>query len=387
VALLASRALPSEPTTPGPSAADSITRAEIDALLVRSLADASSPGGYVLAITSAERTLYLQAYGWASRNHPMTTDRMFPIASVTKTFTGVLLAKLADTQRVELDMPLRRYLPAEVQLHPELESSSITLRILMTHRSGLPKDQVNRRNLQLDLPGGFDPTIPHPDSYGRAAFREGLVATPPVIPPLSGHHYSNLGVHLAGYAIELQLGRPFARLLDDEILQPLGLKETVFSRTAAMNRRVPQGYAFNTASGQYHRVPAWTAGEIAAGSGLSSTAADLAIYVRCLMNSLCTTGLVGPKGERELFEPSIEYLRAPETLYAQALGWRLSHFGPYGVFYRHNGDADGHHAFVAFSRDRGIGVVLLTNGQHDAMEEAGNRVLLLLLQQSKRPRL
>lgn len=360
--------------------------AQVDALANETLARHRIPGGYVIAVLEDGKPAVVRAYGWAAPGTRMTTDRVFPIASVTKTFVGTLAAKLAADGRIDLEAPVTKSLPAGVTLHTGFADNPPTLRQLLTHSARLPDDHTTRRNLVLDLPGGFDPSIADPSSYGRAEFERGLPDAAPVTVPPSGHRYSNLGFSLAGYVLERRTGQPLERLLRTEILDPLGLADTGASRTPAQEARVPQGYAYDDARATHVAVPAWRAGEIFGGAGLSSTIDDLARYVGCMIERSCTERLVGRRGDRELLAPRIEYVRAPETHYWQGLGWRMSTFGPHGTFHRHNGHADGHNAFVAFSRQHRLAVIVLTNASHAAMEELGNQILLTVLQADRRGR-
>jgi len=364
---------------------DEATEARIDRLVQRTLRKWAIPGGYVLGLVADGRLARHRAYGMrdAETKAPMPRDAVFPIASVTKTFTAILAVKLAAAGRVRLDAPVSAYLPPHVRFHPSLDGVPVTLVTLLTHRTGWPKDQSNRRNLALSLLGGFDPGIADPASYARETFYRGLRETPVESQPLVEHSYSNMGVHLAGHVLELATGRSYEALLRDELLTPLGLQGTAVHPAPPSAARIPTGYAYDERLEAHVKVPTWTAGEIAGGAGLKSTVPDLARYVGVLMDPRASARLLGGRGwDAKLWRPYVEYVRNEETLYAQGLGWRMSCFGDYGTIYRHNGHADGHNAFVAFSREHRLGVILLTNSAHAAMEELGNRVLLAALQRA-----
>jgi CubicO group peptidase (beta-lactamase class C family) len=359
--------------------------AEIDRLTDAAIKDGEIPGGYVVGVIVDGELSFTKAYGKsdAGTAAAMQVDAVFPIASVSKTFVGVLAVKLAAQETVDLDAPVTRYLPADVRFHPSVTNAAISLETLLTHRVGWPKDQSTRVNLPLPLKSGFDLSIPDPSSYTRRLFYKGLFETPTETAE-GRHSYSNMGVLLAGHILELAGNKSYAELINEQIFAPLEMRETYFERPNAIESRVPTGYAYDEVSGEHVKVPAWTPGEIASSHGISSTVQDLGRYLEIMIDQRAASNFLGGRQwDSKLFQPYVRYVRTPETLYEQGLGWRMSTFGEYGRFYRHNGDADGHHAFVAFSRCQKVGVIVLTNSSHDTMEELGNQILLAVMEHVK----
>lgn len=374
----AAQAAPPEPFI------DAATSTRVDDMVRKAIAKNKLPGGFVVLVVRDGKAVLTRAYGYADNeaNRPMTVDAVFPLGSITKTFTGTMAVKLAARRIVDLDAPIQTYLPVSVTLNPSVAAVPVTLTTLLTHRTGWPKDQVTRRELKLDLPGGFDPTIADPDSYTVDRFYRGLAETPAEGEP-GRFNYSNMGVHLAAHALERAYGKRYPAMLADLVTGPLGMTDTVIDRTPAMAARVPSGYAHDDAGNTYRKVPAWRAGEIVGAAFLNSTAADMARYMALFMDRGATARFLGgDEWDDALFKPYGE-VTAGEALRAQGLGWRSGIFGGYGLILRHNGDSDGHNAFMAISRAHSVGVLILTNSNYDINEELGNQTLLLMLQRDR----
>lgn len=358
----------------------------IDATVQRAIRDDKLPGGFTLAIVKQGRPVFIRAYGFADREskHPMTNDAMFPIGSVTKTFTAALAVKLAARGTVKLDGPVVQYLPPGVTLNPGLTLGPITLTTLLTHRAGWPKDNATRRNLKLKLPGDFDPTIADPASFSKAEFYRGLELTKPLRTVPGERYYSNFGFHFAAHILELASGRSMEQLVTDEMVTPLRMVDTTFYPSALQAARIPAGYALDEANDRSVRVPPWRAGEIVGGAFLHSTAESVAKFVALMMDKDATTKFLGGNAwDNILLHPYIEYIDG-DAWRAQALAWQISNFGPYGPILRHSGHSDGHNAYVALSRFRQLGLVLLTNNDAGANDHLGNELLLLLMQHDRK---
>lgn len=355
--------------------------ARIPPLVTRVLQEWELPGGFSVAVVKDRRLVYQAAFGKADREAgtPLAAGALFPVGSVTKTFTAALAVKLAARGVVDLDAPVQRYLPAGVTLHSTLTRVPVTLRTLLTHRQGWPRDNATRRNLRLGLPNGFDPGIADPASFSRTEFQRGLALTQATLPPLEWS-YSNLGFHFAAHVLELASERGMEALVASELAGPLGMRDTTFRPSPAQMARVPAGYVFDERNNQVSHVPPWTAGEVVGGSFLFSTAGDLAKYLATLMDREATARLLGgARWEAMLLRPSIEFLGG-DIPRQQALAWQLSVFGRYGPIIHHSGEADGHNAFVAVSRPRRLGLVLLANNPSDANEALALRLLMALFQ-------
>lgn len=171
-------------------------------------------------------------------------DTIYPIASITKTFTGVLLAQTALDGKLKLDDDIRLYLDGH---YPNLEFEGHPIRMydLLDHRSGLPFIMPNRPELQPD----FVSDVPWmtriaalETTYSRAEFYADLHKI--TLPGVPGKHfgYSNAGATLAGYIIERVCGKPFETLLREGILTRLRMRDTAITLTAAQRAHLAPCY-------------------------------------------------------------------------------------------------------------------------------------------------
>jgi CubicO group peptidase (beta-lactamase class C family) len=207
-------------------------------------------------LTHGERRVF--TYGTAN------SDSMFQIASISKTFTGLMLARMVEQGQVRLDEPVRELLPPGTVKKPAGEE--ITLLDLATHHSGLPA-----------IPNNFHPADPdHPFAdYGPQQLYAYLKARGVAKPEDATFVYSGLGLGLLGQVLADRAGKTYDEQLRDEITGPLGLPHTVVILSAGQQQRFMQGYDAK------HR-PVNTAdlnGPMAGAGAISSTAGDMLTYL------------------------------------------------------------------------------------------------------------
>jgi serine-type D-Ala-D-Ala carboxypeptidase/endopeptidase len=173
------------------------------------------------------------AYGTGKKDSEQKLDAetLFEIGSITKTFTGILLADMAEQGEVKLDDPVAKFLPADVKV-PEKNGKKITLQNLSQHTSGLPR-----------LPGNFKPADPH-DPYADYTIKqmyEFLAKCELTSEIGEKYDYSNLAVGLLGHALSLKAGKDYEALVESRICGPLSLKSTRITLTPALKARLATG--------------------------------------------------------------------------------------------------------------------------------------------------
>ncbi len=185
-------------------------------------------------------------FGRVSKARPLapTDDTIFAIASITKTFTGTLLAKAELDGKLDTDDPVSRYLDGS---YPNLQFAQQPVRLfhLLNHRSGLSFILPNPPEADPD----FASTVPYPTridqivaNSSRADFYAALGQVKLEATPGARFAYSNAGAQLAGYVVERVYGQDYETLLRRLITAPLGMQDTVIELTPAQAARVAPGH-------------------------------------------------------------------------------------------------------------------------------------------------
>jgi CubicO group peptidase (beta-lactamase class C family) len=288
--------------------------------------------GIVVAAVDHGRTAIYQA-GSTGNAVPLDQNTVFEIGSVSKTFTGTILASMVRDGSVRLDDPVAKYLPPSVHV-PMRHGKAITLLTLATQHSGLPRVPSN-----LDT-GSSDPYAAYTVKQ-LYAFLNGYKLTRD---PGESFEYSNLGIGLLGVALANRAHMTYPALLRARVLAPLGMNDTVVATPGSTRPRLA---APHTAEGDAANT--WHFDALAPAGGITSTAADMLKYLRCNMGE-------GPLAATCLFAQ-----QPRDTIPGNRIGlvWWTS--TTRGIIH-HGGDTLGYHAAIEIARDRTRGAVALTNG-------------------------
>ena len=300
------------------------------------LAPKTGIGVSIGVIKSGKRNVF--AFGSAN------ADSIFEIGSITKTFTGLILAKMVEQGKVKYDEPARELLPAGTV--PKPSSSEITLVDLATQHSGLPSMLDN-------LPLG-DPTHPyaHYTDEDLYAFLKKRGLGKPNDPPFL---YSNLGFALLGRALAERAGLSYSELLKKEVTEPLGLDDTVVTLSPEQLSRFVVGHGRDR-----YEVHALDLDAMVGAGEIRSTAGDLLSYLEAQLDP----GKVAAKnGFDETLTTALlssHLLRAgtDRPTYRIALAWL---FATDSQTYSHGGQTAGYGGFVLFNPKGNYGVAVLTN--------------------------
>jgi serine-type D-Ala-D-Ala carboxypeptidase/endopeptidase len=309
----------------------------IQALLEQRVSDGRA-AGIVLGLIDADGSTRILSAGTAGPGRTLGGESIFEIGSITKVFTGVLLADMVQRGEVALDDPVAMYLPPEVTV-PARGGRQVTLEQLSSQNSGLPR-----------LPGNLrpaDPMNPYAD-YTVAQLYEFLTGYALARDPGTQFEYSNLGVGLLGHALALRAGMSYETLLRERVLDPIGMTDTGITLSPSARARVA---APHEAGGD--TVPLWDLPTLAGAGALRSTAHDMLKFAGAALRG---SGAV-PDAIREAMRT-----RAPAggPTMSIGLGWiRLATGGDTIVW--HNGGTGGSRSFLGVVPAAGTAVVLLTN--------------------------
>ena len=170
---------------------------------------------------------HVAGFGVTSLENPLdvTPDTLFQIGSITKTFTATAVMRLVERGELDLDSPLRTYLPG-LKLGDEDVAARVTMRHLLTHTGGWIGDYFD------DFGSGDD---------ALARMCESMATLPQLTPLGEVWSYNNAGFYLAGRVIEVIAGKPYEEAMQELVLEPLGLEQTLLLRRrrhdAALRRR------------------------------------------------------------------------------------------------------------------------------------------------------
>jgi len=251
---------------------------EIPPLVEQAIAEKKLPGAVVL-VGRGDRIVYQNAIGNRAvdpAREPMTLDTIFDVASLTKVVaTTTSVMKLIEDGRVRLNDRVSTYIPG----FERYNKTNITVRHLMTHTSGL------RPDVDLgDMWVGYDKAI------------ELAIEEVPTAPPGERFVYSDINYFLLGDIVKRVGGMPLDRFAKQHIFDPLGMKDTGFRPAESLRPRIaptekctPYGWPcegpdMRMLRGVVHDPTARRMGGVAGHAGLFSTAADLAIFCRMLLN-------------------------------------------------------------------------------------------------------
>jgi CubicO group peptidase (beta-lactamase class C family) len=319
---------------------------------LRALLDEKGVGGLAAGVVAQGR-YYSFGFGRVSERSSDTPSSItvFEIGSISKVFTGLLLADMAERGEVSLDDPVSRYLPGEAKI-PEGNSRPITLFDLATHSSGLPR-----------LPSNLAPKDdgdPYAD-YTEELLYAYLKGYEPKRKPGSVTEYSNLGMGLLGFLLARRAGKTYEELVIERIAGPLGMNETRITLTDSMRSRLAQGH-----DERGRPVPLWHLPTLAGAGGLRSTISDMLTFLRANLGPAETP-------LPEAIEVSHEPRRSMGLLSRSkiALAWIVR---ADGIIW-HNGQTGGYHSFTGFWPGRGVGVVVLANRATEAVDAPATRLL------------
>jgi len=232
--------------------------------------------GVSIAVVEAGRAHF---YDYGSTTHDKaalaTPQSIYELASVTKTFTASLAAQAVADGRMSLDGDFRSDLPGDYG-NLAWNGRPITLRTLLTHRSGMPRDIPDTDALfaNKDAPDFNTRMIALNEGYGRKQFLAALHHTRLRSAPGEKFVYSNAGFEVIGLGLEKIYDRPLDQLLRQYITRPLGMTSTGFVLNSSEQSRLVSGYD------RHGRVTPYHPRNAGAAWGLYSSAEDMARYVR-----------------------------------------------------------------------------------------------------------
>ena len=294
-----------------------------------------------------EGKIYKKHFGELQKggNNPPTDKTLYEIASVTKTFTGCLLAKAIMEQKLRLTADIRNYLPKGFE-NLEYEGNPIQVQHLVTHTSGLP----------FVLPQEIEELYNNPDSqlpfhisriersYSKPEFLQDLQTILLPGKPGTSYGYSDVGAEILGYILEGVYEKPYEELLEEFIFQRASMEHSALTLKGPDTTHLAPGYDGDGTLMPYSESRLW-----AAGAGIKSTIVDLIHFIEFQLDA------------------DISYVSASHELLYQdeenriAYFWNMGESQSAGTYLYHHGGAFGAQNWLLIYPDLDMGISVITN--------------------------
>ena len=330
----------------------------IDRVVSRGITAGGFPGAAVV-VGRKGAAVWRKGFGrldWSTKSPRVSpSETIYDLASLTKvvgTTTAVMI--LYDEGLIGLDDPVSKYLP---EFSGGLKSS-VTVRLLLEHRSGLPADRPLWRL-----------------ASSPADARRIVLSTALDYRPGARYVYSDLGAMTLAFIVERVTGQPIDGFLHDRVFAPLGMTHTFYRPTDSVRDRVaptevtpPRGYPIQ---GEVHDENAYALGGVAGHAGLFSTAQDLEIFAQMMLNGGEYDGI-------RIVADSTVRIFTQRSAGSRALGWAMAD-GQWGSGRFLSDQAYGHVGYTGTSLwidpSREMFVILLTNRVHAARARRPEKVI------------
>jgi CubicO group peptidase (beta-lactamase class C family) len=330
---------------------------EIDAHIERQMERLNIPGA-ALAIVEGDEIAHLRGFGRARPGGEEPTPQTpFVIGSLTKSFTALAVMQLVEAGKVQLDAPVRRYLPWFRVADP-LASPRITVRHLLNQTSGLP---------QLS---GLRPMTDFDDSPGATERQARALSTLKLARPVgSAWEYCNMNYNLQGLIIEAASGESYEAYVQNRIFSTLQMTHTYTSQAEAKRNGVAVGHRY------WFSIPFAVPkmpiphGSLAGGELISSSE-DMARYLIAHLNEgrYDDARILSAAGIDELHRPAVEATIMGIPFGHYAMGWFIARTDHTKIVW-HSGTCPDFFAYMAILPEQKKGAVLLVNANHLMMDK------------------
>ena len=304
---------------------------------------AKVPGVAVGLLSDGEE--HAAGFGVTSVEHPLPVDAetLFQIGSITKTFTATVAMRLGEAGRLDLDEPVRTYLP-DLRLASHEAARLVTTRHLLTHTAGWQGDWF------VDTGYGDD---------ALAQMVDGMARLPQLTPVGGVCSYCNTGFSLVGRLVEAIAGKPYEAVVKELVFEPLGMDKATFFPGEAITHCTAVGHYVEDGEPTVSRP--WALGRaVNPAGGVVTSVRELLRYARAHVGDG-----TAPDRTRLLSEESIAAMRTPQVELgggegAVGLSWWLRDLeGTRSA--SHAGSTHGQEGFLVLVPEQAFAVVALTN--------------------------
>ncbi len=298
-----------------------------------------------VSIVDAEN-IYQYHLGKLSDGDIPNNQTIYELASITKTYTGLVVANAILDGKVELDKDIRHYLKNSGYGNLELSNKYITLRHLMTHTSGLPKDFAYSSE---DIVKGT--AFGKISKYSRDNYFDDLKKVKLNSTPGEQYQYSNAGTKLVAYILEEVYEKSFELLVSEIITSKSGEMSTEFRGTNFALGEITVG-----TDGNGKRMPLLSSYSLAEG-GLTSTVESITCYIQLQLSSSPEVAI------------SHELLDGSKSGHGRAFFWNTYEYDSNEQLLYHSGRSMGTSSWLAIYPKKNIGIFVITNVSSNSAQE------------------
>ncbi len=306
--------------------------------------------GVSIAVVRGNKVVYEFNSGLLdlTKQDSVSNETVYPIASATKTFTAMGIGILLDQGKLNLQDPIVKFLPW-FKLNDDYVTKNITIRDLLSHRSGLSSEGL------IYMGSGFDrsETVKRLRDMPISNFR-------------SSFAYSNILYNALGLIIEQVSGLSWEDFIQINVLDALDMQNSTsdFERPTTSNTVTPHRF-IDYENGQIKSASESFPQSNAPAGGIRSTSSDMSEYIKLLLNNgiVNLDTIVQPGTIKEFWEPHIrswDYWTREGSFSAYGLGWFLTDYATKRIMF-HPGGGGGVTSLISLMPSEDIGVVVLTN--------------------------
>jgi CubicO group peptidase (beta-lactamase class C family) len=337
--------VPTVPTYADPPAAGSPDFVAIDAYLDREMRELRIPG-LALGIVHDDEIVHLQAFGVADASgRAVTPQTPFILASASKSFTALAIMQLVEDGKVDLDAPVVTYLPS-FSVGDESASTTITLRHLLNHTSGLSEDTA------------YEPMLSNDMSDGALSERVRALSDAELIHgPGEAFEYTDANYDTLGLIVEKVSGQSYETSIRERIFTPLGMSHSFTDQTDARQSGLASGHRSWFGFPRSFDAPYSRAAMPS--SYLISCAEDVTHFLIGQLNggTYDAASVLSPAGIAAMHQPAV---REGDRDIFYGMGWESRTLAGVPVV-RHKGTNANFYADMVLDKEGGWGVVILAN--------------------------
>ena len=320
--------------------------------------------GISAGIVYDQKLIWSQGFGYADieKRKPALPTTIYSICSISKLFTSIAVMQLRDAGKLHLDDPVQGHLSWFQIKDAYPEAPPVTLRGILTHSSGLPRE--------ADFPYWTGPEYRFPT---REQIMKRLAGQEKLYPAFTYFQYSNLGLALAGEVVSATSGSPYAEYVQGHILDPLGLKNTTPEIPAhKRGGQLATGYSRKMRDGSRKEINWYQVQGMAPAAGFASTVEDLARFASWQLRLL-------EKGGTEVLAANT--LKEMQRVHWLDSNWQTTRGLGFSIsrrddqtFVGHGGSCPGYKTNLSMLNKDKIAVIVMSNGHDVNVSGLGNEI-------------